>query len=287
MSYLIFSITCSVIVSVLLKIARQNHVDIKQAIAFNYVMAISLTWFFLNPKLPNANALISTEQPWLIYLALGVLLPSIFLAMSRAVETAGIVRSDAAQRLSLFIPILASFTIFAEAISTPRIISLAVAFIALFCLLHKPQQKQTHSQHAAVFLLLVWIGYGVIDVLFKQMAKIGTTFSSGLFITFSLAGLLMFLYLFLQRSRFNLRSVIAGLILGTFNFGNILFYIRAHQSFSDNPTLVFTTMNIGVISLGTIIGALVFKERISRLNALGILLAICAVLMLYLWALKA
>ena len=45
-------------------------------------------------------------------------------------------------------------------------------------------------------------------------------------------------------------------------------------------------MNIGVISLGTIVGALVFREKISRLNALGIALAICAVLMLYLWAMK-
>lgn len=287
MSFLIFSILCSVIVSVLLKVARSNHVDIKQAIAFNYVMAISLTWIFLKPKLPSSQALFSLDQPWLLFLALGVLLPSIFLAMSRAVETAGIVRSDAAQRLSLFIPILASFTIFAETISMPRLLSLGVAFLALFCLLHKPQQRHSKSQSAALFLLLVWIGYGVIDVLFKQMAKMGTTFSSGLFITFSLAGLLMFAYLLLRRNHFNLRSVIAGLVLGTFNFGNILFYIRAHQSFSDNPTLVFTTMNIGVISLGTLVGALLFKEKISRLNALGIVLAICAVLMLYLWALKA
>lgn len=250
-------------------------------------MAISLTWIFLKPKLPSSQALFSLDQPWLLFLALGVLLPSIFLAMSRAVETAGIVRSDAAQRLSLFIPILASFTIFAETISMPRLLSLGVAFLALFCLLHKPQQRHSKSQSAALFLLLVWIGYGVIDVLFKQMAKMGTTFSSGLFITFSLAGLLMFAYLLLRRNHFNLRSVIAGLVLGTFNFGNILFYIRAHQSFSDNPTLVFTTMNIGVISLGTLVGALLFKEKISRLNALGIVLAICAVLMLYLWALKA
>lgn len=282
MNYLIFSVLCSVIVSVLLKIARRNHVDIKQAIAFNYVTAVTLTWFILNPALPSATS----HQPWPLFIALGMLLPTIFVAMSRAVETAGIVRSDAAQRLSLFIPILASFTIFAEAISTPRLISLGVAFLALFCLLHKPVHDKEKNQFAAVFLFLVWIGYGVIDILFKQMAKTGTAFPTGLTITFTLAGLLMFAYLFITRTRFNFQSVIAGLILGLFNFGNILFYIRAHQVFKDNPTLVFTTMNIGVISLGTIVGALMFKEKISRINALGIVLAISAVYLLYFWAMK-
>lgn len=286
MPFLILSILCSVIVSVLLKLARRYGVDIKQAIAFNYVMAISLTWIFLKPQLPSPEALFSPSQPWVLFITLGILLPSIFLAMSRAVETAGIVRSDAAQRLSLFIPILASFTIYAEAISTPRLLSLGVAFMALFCLLHKPQQRSNHKERAAVYLLLVWLGYGIIDVLFKQMAKMGTAFTSGLLITFSLAGLLMFLYLFLRKSSFTERTIGAGLVLGAFNFSNILFYIRAHQSFSDNPTLVFTTMNIGVISLGTLVGAFLFKERISKINALGIVLAISAVLMLYLWALK-
>lgn len=282
MNYLIFSVLCSVIVSVLLKIARRNHVDIKQAIAFNYVTAVTLTWFILNPALPSTTS----SQPWHLFIALGALLPTIFVAMSRAVETAGIVRSDAAQRLSLFIPILASFTIFAEIISTHRLISLGVAFLALFCLLHKPIYNKQKNQYAAIFLFLVWVGYGVIDILFKQMAKTGTAFSTGLTITFTLAGILMFAYLILMRTRFNLQSIIAGLILGLFNFGNILFYIRAHQVFKDNPTLVFTTMNIGVISLGTLVGALIFKEKISRINALGIVLAISAVYLLYFWAMR-
>lgn len=281
MEYLAFSVLCSVIVSVILKIARRNQVDIRQAIAMNYFMAVSLTWFILSPALPHQVQ----GQPWLVFIALGILLPSIFLAMSRAVETAGIVRSDAAQRLSLFIPILASFTIFGEYISTPRLISLAVAFLALCCLLYKPLNN-ANNQRAVLFLLLVWVGYGVIDILFKQMAKTGTAFPTGLTISFSLAGILMFVFLLLKRTQFNIRSILMGLLLGLFNFGNILFYIRAHQVFKENPTLVFTTMNIGVISLGTIVGALLFKEKISRLNALGILLAITAVCLLYFWALK-
>jgi hypothetical protein len=37
-----------------------------------------------------------------------------------------------------------------------------------------------------------------------------------------------------------------------FNFGNILFYLKAHQAFADNPSTVFAAMNMGVIILGVL-----------------------------------
>ncbi len=40
-------------------------------------------------------------------------------------------------------------------------------------------------------------------------------------------------------------------------------------------------MNIGVICLGTITGALVFKEKISKLNWIGIIFSLSAIFCLY------
>jgi len=51
----------------------------------------------------------------------------------------------------------------------------------------------------------------------------------------------------------------------------------------DNPTLVFAGMNIGVIVLGTLIGATMFKEKISSINAAGISIAICSIACLFYW----
>ena len=73
----------------------------------------------------------------------------------------------------------------------------------------------------------------------------------------------------------------SGLLLGALNFGNILYYVRAHQAFKNDPTLVFAGMNIGVITLGTLVGALLFREKISRVNAVGILLAIASIVSLF------
>lgn len=282
MTYLILAILCSVAVSVFLKLARKYNIQVEQAIAVNYIVASALTWFLLKPKL----ATIHTDQNSIVlFSTLGILLPLVFVFMAQAVRHAGIVKSDAAQRLALFIPILASFTIFGEALTQSRLIGLALAFSALFCLVFKPKDSRAQgtgsSTQLMVSLFAVWVGYGVIDVLFKQIAKSGSATPTNLFAAFVLSGIVMFGYLLIKRSRWNLASLIAGLLLGALNFGNILFYIRAHQTFSDNPTLVFAGMNVGVIALGTLVGAFAFRERISRINLLGIVLAISAILCLF------
>lgn len=276
---LIASISCSVAVSILLKIARQRHIGVGQAIAVNYVVAVSLAMLLLKA---DPLSLLKPASPWWVLIALGFLLPSIFLAMAAAVRHAGIVLSDAAQRLSLFIPLIASFVIFGEALGTQKLTGIALALGALLLLLHKPSQGgQSEQTKAGVLsLLLVWVGYGVIDILFKQLAKSGTAFPSSLAVTFSLAGLLMFAYLLYKRTQWNWSSLVAGLVLGLLNFGNIYFYIRAHQTFPENPTLVFSAMNIGVISLGALVGAGFFKEKLSLANIAGVALAVIAVLAL-------
>ena len=280
---LIIAVLCSVAVSVLLKVARKRHIEIQQAIAFNYIVALSLSWFLLKPDFKGVEFtdFIAQSENTPIFLALGILLPSVFIIMSKAVEFAGIVRSDAAQRLSLFLPILAAFLIFHETLSQSKVVGIVLAFVGLFCLLSKPNQQSAVDFRGVLGLIGVWFGYGIIDILFKQVAKSGGAFPTTLFIAFSLAACIMFIYLLFKRTQWNVASVVGGIILGVLNFFNILFYIKAHQSFGSNPTLVFAGMNIGVICLGTITGALIFKEKISKVNWLGIVFSLCAIFCLY------
>ena len=283
MHNLIIAVLCSVAVSVLLKVARKRNIAIQQAIAFNYIVALSLSWFLLKPDFKGLEFtdFIAQSENTPIFLALGILLPSVFIIMSKAVEFAGIVRSDAAQRLSLFLPILAAFLIFHETLSQSKVIGIVLAFVGLFCLLSKPNQQSAVDFRGVLGLIGVWFGYGIIDILFKQVAKSGGAFPTTLFIAFSLAACIMFIYLLFKRTQWNVASVVGGIILGVLNFFNILFYIKAHQSFGTNPTLVFASMNIGVICLGTITGALIFKEKISKVNWLGIAFSLCAIFCLY------
>jgi len=276
--YLLASVSCSVTVAVLLKLARRHGIDVRQAIAGNYAIAALLCWLTLVPEPARAIAGI---QSWPLLLALCVLMPSVFLAMAQSVRYAGIVRSDAAQRLSLFIPLLAAFALFGETVTLHKLLAILLAFAALACVLRRPRDEDGPAApggSAWVWPLAVWIGYGVIDVLFKTLARTGTAFAGALLAIFVLAGLLTVAYLLARRVQWQVRSLGAGLVLGVFNFGNILTYIKAHQSLPGNPALVFASMNMGVIALGTLVGALAFREKLSGLNLLGLVLALASIL---------
>ena len=273
---ILICVLCSVAVSVFLKLVRKQDIAVDQAIAVNYVVAALCCGYFLRPDLGQWQNLLSG---WPLFLALGVLLPSVFVIMGRSVAVAGIVKSDAAQRLSLFLPIAAAFLLFGETLSVNKAVGIALAFMALLALLYKDGGGKggNNSAGAAALLLGVWAGYGVIDILFKQLSKSGQAFSATLLLAFVLAGVGMFGWLWWRKTRFNAASILGGLLLGCLNFANILFYIRAHQAYGSNPTLVFAGMNLGVITLGTLVGALVFKEKIHSVNAAGIALALMAI----------
>lgn len=303
MHTLIYSICFSVAVSIFLKIANRKNIHIGQAVLINYVTATALCLWLFSPALDSL--LNQTATSWVILILLGILLPSVFLIMANAVHFAGIVLSDTAQRLSLILPIIAAFLVFGETISGQKLIGVALALIALFCLIFKPKKTGNQIHHAnkadksetaknningfleshqttaiTLCLLGVWFGYGFIDILFKQMSRLGANFISTLLLSFVLAGILLFIYLLSKKTVWQLRSLISGILLGLLNFSNIYFYIRAHQTYPDNPTLVFAAMNIGVISIGTLVGAGFFREKLSWINASGIAIAIAAIIVL-------
>ncbi|WP_291402211.1 EamA/RhaT family transporter [Daejeonella sp.] len=280
MIYILISVCFSVLVSVLLKLAKRYEIDNKQAIAWNYSIAGFLTWVIYRPEIPNL-----TERIFSVYIALGVLLPSLFVILALSIRYTGIVRTDIAQRLSLFIPVFSAFILFGEEQSAIKIIGIGIAFLAIVFSI--PWQKnQGEKSGVWLYPLLVFIGMGIIDTLFKQIAK--TTdipFTSSLFIVFIIAFSISIFYLlylyFFKKLRFTLINLICGWILGIANFGNILFYLKAHQDLANQPSIVFSSMNIGVILLGSAVGVFVFKERLSRLNYAGILLALISILVLY------
>ena len=87
---LILAILCSVAVSVLLKVARKKNIIIEQAIAFNYIVAISLSYFLLKPDFKGLEftEYLAQSDSTPIFLALGILLPTVFIIMSKAIEFA-------------------------------------------------------------------------------------------------------------------------------------------------------------------------------------------------------
>ncbi|MEO9020502.1 MAG: EamA/RhaT family transporter [Ginsengibacter sp.] len=272
---LIISILCSVSVGVLFKyIKARTSVNIL-LITINYLCAVIATYISFRPEI-NISSIAYDHYTIL----LSVLLPSVFILLSLSIHYSGIIRTDIAQRISLVIPIACSYWIFNESISWFRWVGLATGFISLFFILSKSQKSNGNN---SIYLLFVFIGYGVIDVLFKQVAlQKNIPYTTALFYIF--CGSFIFSLMITAVSLFKKKLIVQkstifyGVLLGLFNFLNIYFYLKAHQSFAKNPTTVFATMNFGVILLATLIGAFYFKEKLSRKNILGLILAVIAIL---------
>src|SRR5690606_27596788 len=273
---------CSVTVSVIIKLARRYSINVTQMIAWNYPVAVLLNYLFYKPQV---DFQVINNENWKIYILLGFLLPSIFLAIAASIRYTGIVRTEIAQRISILIPLGAAFLIFNENPNTQSIIGILIGIAAVICSFNwKANNKKEAGYKYWLYPLIIFFGMGVIDVLFKQVAQLETSYTTSIFFIFLIALSISFFYIFgriiSKKEKLSLGSAIWGISLGLFNFGNILFYMKAHKAIPDNPSVVFTAMNIGVIALGALIGILVFKERLSTLNKIAIFLAALSIIII-------
>ncbi|MBB5621134.1 drug/metabolite transporter (DMT)-like permease [Pedobacter cryoconitis] len=279
MIYILLSISCSVTVAVLLKLAKRYNIHVLQAVMWNYLAAIILSYIFFRPELAQLVAV-----PTTLAIAIGVLLPVLFLILGASVRNIGIVKSDIAQRLSLFIPILASLYLFGENFGGLKVAGLLVGFVAIVLTLSRKSTVKTET-NSYVYPILVFIGFGLIDVMFKKLAlDKSIPYTSTLMvifcISFIIAAVILGYVVLVRKKKVELINFFCGIVLGCFNFGNILFYMKAHRAMADNPSTVFAAMNMGVIILGSIIGIVLFKEKVSKLNYVGIAMALAAILLI-------
>ncbi len=278
MWFVILSVICSVSVGIFLKVAKRFQLNVFQIITFNYFSALLLTYFTFQPELTLQEKTI----PYLLFMGLAILLPIVFLIQAKSINEVGIVKTDIAQRLSLFIPLTASYFLFNETFSQLKIIGFIVGFSAIFFTLNKKSESKSDSW---IYPILVLLGFGIIDIQFKKVAVFNDfSFTTSLFIIFCGAFIISILFLIgkilVQKEKLELKNILWGLALGILNFGNILFYLKAHKALSENPSTVFAGMNMGVIILGSLAGILLFKEKMTKWNYFGIILAIISIILI-------
>jgi drug/metabolite transporter (DMT)-like permease len=183
-----------------------------------------------------------------------------------------------AQRLSLFLSLAAAFLLFGEALVPLKVLGIGLALVAVACILWR---KERVERAGCLAPLAVFVGFGAIDICFKLIAQAHAPFPSALLASFLIALVLCWIVVFARaltrQVALSLRSIGFGVVLGAANFANILFYIRGHQVLPNDPSLVFASMNLGVVLLGALVGALVFREKLSWLNWLGLAVAVAAI----------
>lgn len=277
MQFILIAALFSVSVSIALKLYRQYGLNILHLLTLNYITASVLCFLCFKPTFN----IVQLEHSWWLIGALAVLLPSIFWCLDRSLYHAGLIKTEIAQRLSVALTILVSTFIYQEQFSSLKIFGIVLGVVAvLIMLIGQGGSKSGQSLATWVSILSVWIGYAVIDLLFKYTSGLGLQFAMSLNAIFICSAILCLITSLFQSQALTLKTLLAGVILGALNFANIAFYLHAHRQLSDSPALVFASMNIMVVCFGILAAVLIFKEQLNKNRAFGGMLAIVAVLIL-------
>ncbi|TWP22738.1 EamA/RhaT family transporter [Apibacter muscae] len=282
---IIISVIFNVAVSIILKIysTKNNSKNLLfQIITYNYLFSAILCYLIFKPDIFTINF---TKIPWGIYILMSILMPSLFLLIGQSIKYIGIAKTDIAQRISLLLTIIASFVFFNESFHLNKVFGLCIGFISIFFIFYEKinRNKAKPSMLNKWYLpLLIFLGMGMVSILYKIIAiqNSNISFITSTFIIFIGSFIFSVILIIYRKQKFNLSAIFWGLGVGIFNFGNVLFYLRAHQTLKDNPSIVFATMNLGVIVFGSIVGIIFFKEKMSKLNYWGLLLALISIVLI-------
>jgi drug/metabolite transporter (DMT)-like permease len=285
MIFLILSIFVSVLFGISFKIIAVKNINAFQAIIVNYVVAGSLG--FITTK-SNVTPLNIFEQSW-IYVAIGlgiVFITSLFV-IAKTTAKSGISVAQVANRMSVVIPIAIAILYYGDNLSVAKIIGIVLAIAAVYLVSHKEDKQNVSQKFWWLFPLIIFVCSGIIDstinyaqrYLLKEVDF--DAFLSTIFTTAFVFGFIVLLYqLIIKKEKFQGKAIPAGIILGTINFGTMYFIISALNTNVLEPSALFPINNLSILTISTLISVVVFKEKLSPKNWLGIGLSLLAILIL-------
>lgn len=291
MIIIFLSIVCSTLIILTFKVFQRHEINLLQAIVANYFSCVALGWYPMTQQMDVGTYMFS--EPWFPFAALmGFLFITIFFLIGLTTQKVGVTAATVAMRLTIIFPIVFAFAFYGETITPLKLIGICLALVAVVMISIKKQNGALNLEEQPKWLLslpfIIFFGSGTIDVIVQYVEK--TYFSNGSFEAFiifvfgtaGVLGMLMMLVMAaLGKVKLHGKSWIGGLILGIPNYGSMYFFFRALNLPNWESSVIFPINNIGIITMASLAAVLIFKERLSRLNYIGLICAISAFLFIY------
>ena len=282
---LTLAILFSSVIFAIFKLFIRFKIDTFQAIVFNYVTA-AVCGFGLYSQTWDANNLVDTQ--WIPFaLASGILFISLFVILGLSSQQNGVAITSVATKMSMASGILGMIFLYNESVGILKFSGILLAFIGVIAVSWMKSDSQK-AQGARWMLLLLFFGSGLLDIVlnYAQKNALGTLTPS-LFSAFGLAtagvfGSVILIFQLIQgKTKFELKNVMAGIVLGIPNYFSIYLLISSYQSTGWKDSTVLSIINVSVVLLSTLIGLLFFHEKINRLKLIGLVCSLLAIALLY------
>lgn len=282
MTSLLLSIVFSTILVVFFKLFARLGINNLHAIVINYITA-ALTGMLILP-FSMQQAFESTW--WFHTLILGIVFVSIFLVMALTTQKAGMAVTSVAGKMSMVIPVMVGVMYFKEQLHFWQWIGLAIAVLAVLAISYRKDQVKP-SAWVILLPFVLFIGSGFIDTYLNVAQKLliredeFVPFTSLVFLFAFISGAVFLTVQTIRNRKFPaVKSMVAGILLGIFNWGSLFFLLRALR-FAEFPSAaVFAFNNIGIVIASAITGILLFKEKYEWFNYAGLILSVLAIILL-------
>ena len=279
MIYLLLSILSSTGIFVLFKLFSKYKINTLQAIVVNYVTAC-ICGLLLNKGVFRVTEIVQSD--WFIpAFGLGFLFITIFNVMALTAQKNGLSVASVASKMSVIIPIVFGIYVYNESIENQKIVGIALALVAVYLTSLKAKDNAVLTQ--SIYLpIILFFGSGIIDTSVNHYAPDNDIpiFSATIFAIAGTIGFTLLGYKSIkQKQHFKLKSVPFGIALGVINYCSIYFLLKALRVDGFESSSIFTINNVVIVGISALIGLLLFKERISRKNWVGIFLAMVAIIL--------
>lgn len=268
----------------LFKYFEKINVNNLQAISANYFTAGILSIIFL----PNTFEFdkinyLNTTIFFVLAFIVGLLFVLTFNLYAHGAQKIGVTPSTIANKMSMIIPIIIGIILLNEEVTFNKILGISFAFVAIF-LSSIGDRKYSLNKNHLIIIVLLFIGQGLADGILNWAQEFilnGSNMNLFFAVTFLAAGFSGLLFLFFklssQKVKIEPKSIIWGIALGIPNYLTLLYFVKSLKSELFSSSEIFPIINIGVIIFCTIFSIILFRERVSIYNWLGVILGVFSI----------
>jgi drug/metabolite transporter (DMT)-like permease len=284
MIYLLGSIVLTSWLTLAFKVVEKIKVSRLQVIVFNYIFCV-ITGSLLNGQI-NSYAE-DTKRDWFPWACLmGTVFILLFNIIAFTAQRVGVAVTSVANKLSLVIPFIFSIYLYNEKATWLKIVGIAMALIAVILTFVPSGQRNDRRSNRWIFILpiLLFFGSGMLDTLIKYVEHNfldAGNVNEYLITAFTIAAVLGIITLAIQYARGKEKSswkaLAMGACIGIPNYFSIWCLMEVLKQYANNSSAIIPINNMGIVLFSAVVAWLVFKERLSLMNWLGIVLALGAI----------
>lgn len=293
MLYLLLSIVAATSLVFIFKLFQRFGVHTFQAIVVNYLTCVVVGFLFSGGTGTVSTAVL--QQPWVIHaLVLGTIFIGTFYLIALTTHKVGVTAASVATKISLVIPVLFSLLILKNSLKEYTFINYAgmvAALVAIVLSSIRPRQQNEEEGTSPLLMFLlpfiIFLNSGIADSLINYTNQYllqqheASQFTMVTFTGSAIVGVVVLLFMLISgKTTFYSKSITAGILLGIPNYFSIYFLIKALSAFGNDGAFLYPINNIGIILAGAIGAVLFFGEKLTKVNIIGIGMAVLALILI-------